>query len=425
MNDRLDIPRFLDRRQRGSAKNESSASESNAPQPPNPSSADNTAPAVPPVHNDNPNAAMPEALDAGSQTTASQPQLSSNGLIDGASLLSELTAAFQRHLALPKGAAEVLAVWVLFTHCFDVAEVSPRLALTSPMPECGKSTVLSILSLLVRKSLLASNVSPALVFRVIESKHPTLLLDEADTYIEGREDFRGILNSGHTRASACVWRTAGENFEPKRFSTWSPIAIAKIGKLPDSLASRSIIIPMRRKRPEEKVERFRPNIDGQPLTALNKKCTQWAADNMARLKYADPQMPAQLSNRAADNWRPLFAIADAIGGEWPNKVRGAALDLAPDEDLTLGQELLDDIRNIFNDRGADRLMSADLCKALNGMDGRAWRDMTNGKGISPTKLAELLRPFGIRPHSIRTGPKNTPKGYEITAFEDAVARYLS
>ena len=173
----------------------------------------------------------------------------------------------------------------------------------------------SVLSRLVRKALLASNVSPAVIFRAIERYHPTLMMDEADTYMEQRDDFRGILNSGHTRDAAVVWRADGVRYDPTGFSTWAPIAIAKIGKLPETLASRSIIIPMRRKRPDESVTPYRPDRDRPLLDELARKCARWAQDHLPELKGADPVIPKQLNNRAEDNWRPLLAIADAIGGD--------------------------------------------------------------------------------------------------------------
>ena len=88
---------------------------------------------------------------------------------------------------------------------------------------------------------------------------------------------------------------------------------------------------MRRKRPDESVTPYRADRDGPSLDELARKCARWAQDNLQNLKGADPVMPKQLNNRAADNWRPLFAIADAIGGDCPDKARRAALVLTGDE----------------------------------------------------------------------------------------------
>jgi hypothetical protein len=50
------------------------------------------------------------------------------------------------------------------------------------------------------RSALASNISPAAIFRYVEASHPTLLIDEAETFVTGNEEVRGILNSGLPRA---------------------------------------------------------------------------------------------------------------------------------------------------------------------------------------------------------------------------------
>ena len=345
--------------------------------------------------------------------------------VDLAPLLDELRARFRRHLALPEGAAEAMALWVVFTHAFDAADISPRLALLSPVPECGKTTAFSLLAHLVPKPLLASNMSPAVVFRAIEKFRPTLLMDEADTYLEQNEEFRGILNSGHTPDAAAVWRCDGQDFTPRGFSTWAPMAIAKIGGLAPTLASRSIIIKMRRKRPDEHVEGFRSDRDAEELAVLVRKLARWAQDNMESLKGVDPTMPKQLSNRAADNWRPLFAIAEVAESDWPTSAREAAFILAADaEQTTLQELLLADIRDVFYRRGCDRITSKDLFAALVAKEGRPWENIDNEKPFTPVRLARMLRPFGIRPRSIRTSPTETPKGYMLDDFEDTFTRYL-
>ena len=49
-------------------------------------------------------------------------------------------------------------------------------------------------------------------------------------------------------------------------------------------------------------------------------------------------MPASLDGRAADNWRPLIAIADLAGSEWPARARRVAESLAVGM-TTLGDRL--------------------------------------------------------------------------------------
>ena len=122
---------------------------------------------------------------------------------DGAELLDEIRDTSAKHVVLPDGGAEAIALWVLFAHCHDCFDVSPLLAFTSATPECGKSTVLTLIGVLVPRALSASNITPAAVFRTVEKWHPTLIIDEADTFIGDNDELRGILNCGHHRANAC------------------------------------------------------------------------------------------------------------------------------------------------------------------------------------------------------------------------------
>ena len=142
--------------------------------------------------------------------------------VDGVALLDDLTEAFSRYLALLDGADVAMALWVLHTHAFDEAYVAPRLALTSPEKRCGKTTTLMVLSRLVAKPLPTSNITPAPLFRTVELAQPTLLIDEADTFLGRNDELKGILNSGHTRCGQVV-RSVGDDHEPRTFKTFAPV----------------------------------------------------------------------------------------------------------------------------------------------------------------------------------------------------------
>lgn len=347
--------------------------------------------------------------------------------VDGAALLDELAATFRRFVALPEGADTALALWVIHAHAHDAAEVSPILALTSATPRCGKSTTLAIVGALVPRPLPAASISAAVLFRAVELYRPTLLIDEADTLRLGdRDDMRGLLNAGHTRASAYAIRAVGDDHEPRVFRVWAPKAVALIGRLPDTLADRSVIIPLRRRAPGETVERLRIGRIMTELEPLRRKAARWAQDQAAVLADADPDVPAELHDRAADNWRPLIAIADAAGGDWPERARRAARILsgaADPADEGPAVQLLADLRALFDARGVDRLASAEIVDALAKMEDRPWPEWKAGRPITARQLARLLAPFGIRPTKIRFGDA-TSQGYSLEAFEDAFRRYL-
>ena len=211
--------------------------------------------------------------------------------VDGGVLLTDLTTAVKRHLVLPAGAAEAVALWIVHAHAHDTASISPILAVTSPTPECGKTTLLTLLGACVPRPLPASNITAAALFRAVEKWTPTVLVDEADTFLRDNDDLRGVLNSGHNRHAAWIIRTAGDDHDPCRFRTWSPKAIALIGRLPATLESRSIHVELRRIASGEHVEPLRGDRLGH-LEPLRRKAWRWATDNAVRLADAEPGMPS-------------------------------------------------------------------------------------------------------------------------------------
>ncbi len=146
------------------------------------------------------------------------------------------------------------------------------------------------------------------------------------------------------------------------------------------------------------------------------------------MKASDPELPEGLYNRVADNWRPLVAVADAIGSDWPQRARKAALALSNlvEEDRSLGVELLADIHASFATRDVDRLSSESLIGDLITDPEKAWVEFgKRRKPLTQRQLAALLKPFGIKPTTIRLSQESVAKGYLLEQFADAFARYLS
>jgi Protein of unknown function (DUF3631) len=220
-----------------------------------------------------------------------------------------------------------------------------------------------------------------------------LLIDEADTFLSESDELRGILNSGHRQGGAVI-RAVGENLEPRSFSTYSACAIALIGKLPSTLADRSVPIELRRRRVDEIIEPFRFDRT-EPLDQLASQAARWALDNATRVRGTEPTIPTGVVNRTADNWRPLLAISDIAGGDWPTRTRHAVqcFMTTGDDELSTGVALLNDIRTIFLQRDVDRLRSAELVDALVAIEGRPWAEWKAGRPITPNSLARILAPW--------------------------------
>src|SRR5207253_1094825 len=96
------------------------------------------------------------------------------------------------------------------TYVFQFRDVTTYIGIESPEKRCGKTTLLSVLSELVNRAVVSTNISPSAFFRVIEEASPTLLIDEGDTFLQGNDELRGILNSGYSRKTAFVVRVTNE-----------------------------------------------------------------------------------------------------------------------------------------------------------------------------------------------------------------------
>lgn len=363
---------------------------------------------------------MPAETSAGAAVHLPDPEPCAEA-VDGGELLSALRETYRRYLVLPAHADVALALWTMFVWVIDAFEVAPLLAVISPEKRCGKTTLLHLLYALTKRALFASNITPATLFRAVERFKPTLIVDEADTFLRNSDELRGVLNAGHTRTSAVVIRTVGDEHEPRPFSVWGPKVIAMIGRLPDTLEDRSIGIPMKRRAPHELVARLRLDRPGAFQT-LQARAARWALDHCERLRGAEPPVPEELHDRAADNWRPLLAIAERAGGTWPADARAAARALSgvTDPSASTGAiALLADLRELVGDR--ERMTTEWILAQLHKRNEAPWPTWNKGKPINARQIANLLRPFGIRSEQLH--PENV-KGYTRHAFEDAFGRYL-
>jgi hypothetical protein len=346
--------------------------------------------------------------------------------------LDDLVDFIRRYVVLEDAQADALALWVAHGYVFDAADATPYLNINSPEKESGKTRLLEVLELLAARPWLTGRVTAAALARKIDAETPTLLLDESDAAFNGEKDYaealRGILNTGHRRggkSSLCVGQGAAISYVD--LSTFAPKAIAGLGKnLPDTVASRSIPITLKRKAPHERVERFRRREAGEVAGPLTERARLWAEQSVDALAIARPHLPDDLGDRAQDCWEPLFAIAEHVGGDWPERARAAAIALSGSrvkEEESIGVRLLTDCKRAFGD--ADRITTAALRDVLAEDEEAPWGDW-RGKGtISARSLAKLFGRYGIHSRTIRLADDGTAKGYLREQFEDAWTRYLA
>jgi hypothetical protein len=344
--------------------------------------------------------------------------------------LERVSTELRRYVVVSREQATALALWVFHTHAIDAADATPYLSIFSAQRESGKTRLLEVLELLIARSLVVANISDAALFRVIAEVQPTLLFDEVDSIFgpksRDREDLRGMLNAGYRRG-ARVYRVGGKKMnELQTFPVFAAKALAGIGTLPDTIASRTIPIRLKRRTQSETIDRFHPREAGPALELLRLDLEQTAERLIDRLTPARPGLPAQLSDRMKDVWEPLFAIAELAGPTWAEQARHAAVKLATNrevEDDAIAVQLLADIRSVLAVR--DRITTRDLIAELAALYESPWATYRrDDKPITAAILGALLRPFEIRSRSIRLPDGTTPKGYLREQFEDAFLRYL-
>lgn len=364
---------------------------------------------------------------------AEYTQVSACHTDDGDSLLEDIRAVFRCYVDMTDQQNLIVSLWAVHAHLIPVLQFTPYLSITSAERESGKSRVLDLLSYLVPKPWKTERTSAAALVRKTANEQPTLLLDEADTAFSGDKDYsealRGILNSGfYWKGNSTICAGQGAKITVETFSTFGAKAIAGINKLPDTVASRSI--PIRLKRAQRgrvpKFEERLPEVTA-PLEELRSRIEKFADEITERTKVARPKMPDELSDRQADATFPLIAIADILGGEWPKLTRHALVTLCTSRAVpqSRGEQLLADIRKVFDDRMIDRIASVDLAEALGKLEDSPWAEWgKNEKPITAVKMAQILKNYEIGPHPVRDGEK-VFKGYERKEFAETWSRYLS
>ncbi|MFJ4121534.1 DUF3631 domain-containing protein [[Kitasatospora] papulosa] len=358
--------------------------------------------------------------------------------IDGAALLNEVEAFHRRFNVFPREAAYVaVALWDAHAHLLDAFDSTPRLAFLSPEPGSGKSRALEVVETLVPRPMLAVNARAAALFRSVSDPagRPTILFDEIDTVFGPKagdnEELRGFLNAGHRR-SGVTYRCVGDggNQTVVEFPSYTAVAVAGLGYLPDTITTRSVIIRMRRRARNERAEPFRARLHEAEGHALRDRLAEWAEQVRDDIAGRWPEMPEGVTDRPADVWEPLLSVADAAGGHWPERARTACMELVnaarADDKGSLGIRLLTDLRDHVM-AGIDRMPTVAILDRLCALDEAPWADMS-GRPLDSRGLAKMLGEYmtldnvPVKARNIKTAG-TVLKGYYALDLHDAWERY--
>jgi len=343
--------------------------------------------------------------------------------------LESCRAWIQRYAVVSDDQAIIMAAWLLHTYAPEAAETTPYIHITAPEKACGKSRLMDTLEALAANPRLSGGMTAAALVRCIDQMNPTIFLDEMDAQMNGDKEYaeaiRGILNIGFKKGGRFA-KCDGKNHDLREFNAYCPKCFAGIGKLPDTVSDRSIIIEMRRKLPDESVEPFRQKAVKVAAKTIKASLEAWAQlGASAALEHIQPEPLVELKDRQNDIAEPLLCIALLAGNGWPSRLSAALLKVfktASGEDGSNGVTLLGDIRAIFDERRADRIMSKVLAACLGEMEGRAWAEWSHGKPMTANNLARQLKKYGLGPEKIRFSGE-TQQGYYRAAFQEAWNRY--
>lgn len=345
--------------------------------------------------------------------------------------LSDVLGTFDKKLEDHHGCSgeqRTLAIlWAAHTFIYWRFPYTPRLALSSPHPQCGKSTLCTILGLTCYRPVDCDSLTGATLRRMKGATGwATLVLDEISELIAASEELDAVLRSGFEigrRAIRLVKDPEG-NFAHEAYEVDLAVVISGIKAVAGALSTRAIHLVLQPAPKDRKLTKLRAPGSKAAFLEIGQKLARWAADQGEDLNL-EPEIPEELDDRQADFSLPLLAIADQAGGDWPERARAALVKiLGANNDLsqTRRQQLLADIVQVLQTPPwikHDELNSTELVRALHVMPDAPWNGSDGNPPLTTHKLAELLRPYEIVPGQI--GPEaNRRRGYLRSQF----ARWL-
>ena len=311
----------------------------------------------------------------------------------------------------------IAAYYVLLTFVYDRLDICPKLLITAPVMQAGKSRLASTLGHMSCRPLFFANMSPAVMYRVVEEVQPTMIIAEADAWLKDNEELRGLINAGHERDEAFAWRMvkdADGNMTATKFSVFGPQIISGIGTLHGTMMSRAFVIRMQPKRADQQIDRLRSRNKGT-LVAAQRCAARWAVDFGDKLQSIEtPVMPEHWRDRQQDNAEVLLTLATIGGVEMVNNLR-TALNLSYARENkkqlpTLATQLLTDIYDCYVARGQahnnGKLHNEEIIEQLLKMEEAPWATFERGQPLGRPKMGRMLKDFNVRSIQIKRSGKN-------------------
>ncbi len=339
-------------------------------------------------------------------------------------VLDRIVYMVKRHVSCDEHTATAVALWIVFTWCIKYAKYAPILYITAPEMRCGKSELLELISKLCMNPEAATGHTASTLFHLMNEGNLTLIIDEADTFLNKDGQLVGILNKGYQRG-AYIPRMAKDNKTVVKYSIWGAKAIAGIGLPKATIKDRSIMGVLQRKLTTDK-RILVSEASEVEFMEVKQHIRHWAkaSGNAHALAHTKPEYLPELNDRANTSWRMLFVIADLASPEWGAKARRAAIAISGEDEMTLNQELFADIERVFQIAGSEKLSTKELVKGLLSLDDSRWARYKSGRALTNLDFLTRLKPFGLRTKSVRGLDGAPTSGFALDDFKDTIARYV-
>lgn len=331
-----------------------------------------------------------------------------------ARVLNAIETLYDKHLVYPSPEERDAAVaWTLASWVAESFDNFPRLYFSAAEFGAGKSVAAEMVGRLSRESHEMVNVTPAILYRLIENaeKPPTLFVDEADNIFgtagssSSHQELLGVMNKGFHR-NGTVYRARGTD-DVQKFRCFSPMILAGKGILPRAMMTRSITVRMRRPIEGETFVPYRERVHRPFFDAVKEAIDKWVGSQEARsLGMEFPELPGGIKDRDADVWEPLVMVGDLAGGEWSERIRKAAVTLTNRTDhkdeVPIGTKFVDTLKRLLKD--TDKVPMDVVAEELK---------------VTTRSLGKLAREMGIDPGPIGRVDGKPAKGFTKEQYADA------
>jgi Protein of unknown function (DUF3631) len=326
------------------------------------------------------------------------------------------------------------ALWISHTYLMGLWDISPRMGFFSAEPGSGKSRALECSRRLAHNPMPSASITGASFMRMVHEGNYTIFIDELEGIYgsaaarDANGTLTSVLNAGF-ESDAIAHRCEANTNKPQVFKIYSAVMMGGLlrAKLPDSLKTRMIAIHMKRRLPGDEITPFRKRHAEYEAKPIREGLAEWCQEIEGRIDLDAIILPADIRDRDADCWEPLFAIAHVAGGDWPERVTASARYFVnsrlDDSSDSSGLRLLRDCVAILEEPHARTCEPDWLRTQLFNLSDAPWNTWgKNGSGITTFALKQWLKDYGIKPKTVRMGT-STVKGYHLNQFTDELARY--